>query len=447
MNKILPFFILIFLNQILAQDFKELTVIGEAKMLDPIEYQARRLDPNGKYCAAIQIISDINDFYYDSYYGTIGEKLHKPGSDIVYLIASERTLNVSKTGYKSLKLSLSELEISLEPGQVWQLSITSKTKIKPLIVTVQFYPTDATLYIDDEVKNGDTHILSHGEHSILITKEGFFPIEETIIIDEKNVFFEWQLYQDPELILTDTLRENPILNSDPNMIEMILVKGGSFMMGCTSEQNDCADEEEPAHNVILDDFLIGKYEVTVAQWNEVLKKNKILSDCNDCPAANISWDDVKTFLAKLKNRTGKKYRLPTEAEWEYAARGGQQSTRLDGKNIFPYSGSFKIEDVAWFTKNSNYNVHPVGQKSPNELGIYDMSGNVWEWCNDRYLIDYYKESPEKSPKGPNSYLRTRVLRGGSWDNYAWRCRTASRYSESPEKLSRTMGFRLALDKK
>lgn len=445
MIKFLPFIVLIsylFSNSIFSQDLKELIVISKAHKLST-EYIARS-GHNGNYCSAIQIISDMDGFTYDSYNGIVGEIDHKPGMDIVYLNSNERVLNVYKTGYKSLKLVFSEIEISLKSGQIWQVLITSESKIKPLPVTIQFMPIDAILYIDDTLANGNTHILSIGEHSISIIKEGYFPVEDVIAIDEKNVFFEWQLYQNPDLMLADTVLENLYLNPAPNAIEMVYVQGGTFIMGCTSEQNDCAEEERPAHEVVINDFLIGKYEVTQAQWHEVMRTNENLSGCNDCPMVNISWDGLLKFLRKLNSRTGKKYRLPTEAEWEYAARGGRLSTLLNGENIFQYAGDFNIEEVAWYSQNSNYKAHSVGQKKANELGIYDMSGNVWEWCNDRYSIDYYKQSPKKSPKGPSSW-KDRVLRGGSWKNYSWSCRVASRHSENPKVFNNTIGFRLALD--
>jgi formylglycine-generating enzyme required for sulfatase activity len=192
-------------------------------------------------------------------------------------------------------------------------------------------------------------------------------------------------------------------------IEMVLVKGGTFTMGCTAEQgSDCFDWEKPAHKVTLSDFYIGKYEVTQAQWIAVMGSNPSrFSDCENCPVEWVSWEDVQDFIQKLNTKTGLNYRLPTEAEWEYAARGGAQSWG------YKYSGSNNVDEVAWFSDNSGKKTHPVGTKKANELGIYDMSGNVWEWCYDWY--GYYSSEAKTNPKGASS-ASLRVLRGGSWAN-------------------------------
>ena len=215
-------------------------------------------------------------------------------------------------------------------------------------------------------------------------------------------------------------------------IEMVFVKGGTFDMG----SNDGSDDEKPIHPVTLPDFYIGKYEVTQKQWTEIMGNNPShFKDCDDCPVENVSWDDVQEFLKKLIEKTGQNYRLPTEAEWEYAARGGISTGSTT------YAGSNNIEEVAWYYENSNNKTHPVGQKKPNELGIFDMSGNVWEWCCDRYDKDYYQNSPENNPQGP-SVGSSRVLRGGSWISDAVNCRMADRSTGMPVLRSNLIGLRL-----
>ena len=220
-------------------------------------------------------------------------------------------------------------------------------------------------------------------------------------------------------------------------IEMVLVEGGTFTMGATPEQgSDACDNEKPAHKVTLDSFYIGKFPVTQRLWKAVMGSNPSDFKGDNLPVENVSWDDVQTFLRKLNAATGKTYRLPTEAEWEYAARGGNKSQG------YKYVGSNDLDLVAWYySGNSDGTTHKVGTRFPNELGIYDMSGNVWEWCQDWY--GSYSSSPQTNPKGPNSGSY-RVRRGGSWFNYARDCRVSYRYSYSPVLRDYYLGFRLAL---
>ena len=158
--------------------------------------------------------------------------------------------------------------------------------------------------------------------------------------------------------------------------------------------------------------------------------------CSSCPVEQVSWDDVQDFINKLNQMTGGKYRLPTEAEWEYAARGGSRSRE------HKYSGSDSLGSVGWYDDNSSDKTHPVGKKTPNELGLYDMSGNVWEWCSDWYDKDYYSSSPARNPKGPGRGSH-RVRRGGGWGYIARRCRVSIRYISSPDYRHDFLGFRLA----
>ncbi|MCR9098995.1 MAG: SUMF1/EgtB/PvdO family nonheme iron enzyme [bacterium] len=219
---------------------------------------------------------------------------------------------------------------------------------------------------------------------------------------------------------------------------MVRVSGGSFTMGCTSEQSNCDDDEKPAHRVELSSYRIGKYEVTQAQWEAVMGSNPSkFSGCSSCPVEQVSWNDVQEFIRKLNRMTGGSYRLPTEAEWEYAARGGSRSRG------YKYSGSNNLGSVGWwYDDNSGNKTHPVGKKSPNELGLYDMSGNVWEWCSDWYDSDYYSSSSGRNPKGPGRGTY-RVIRGGGWINDARSCRASRRISFSPDYRYINLGFRLA----
>ena len=235
-------------------------------------------------------------------------------------------------------------------------------------------------------------------------------------------------------------------------IEMVYVEGGTFVMGCTPEQeDDCDDKEKPSHEVTLNSFYIGKYEVTQKLWHEIMGTDlhhqfdaaigieaPLSGEKDDYPMYYISWDDALEFIERLNEATDKNYRLPTEAEWEYAARGGNQGLR------YRYSGSDNVGDVAWFSDNSKSMTHPVGTKGANELGIHDMSGNVNEWVYDWY--GDYSGDPQINPSGPESgKYPYRVFRGGSWFTGAWYVRASYRNAGGPRGRTVDAGFRLALN--
>lgn len=218
--------------------------------------------------------------------------------------------------------------------------------------------------------------------------------------------------------------------------EMIPVEGGTFMMGATEEQGgDASDREKPAHQVTLGSYAIGKYPVTQALWKAVMGNNPSYFKGDDLPVEKVSWDDCREFIKRLNKLTGKTFRLPTEAEWEYAARGGQKSKG------YKYSGSNNIDEVAWYGANSGSKTHPVGQKKPNELGLYDMSGNVWEWCHDWF--GDYPSVPQTNPTGPTGGSG-RVCRGGSWNGFARFSRVSIRFRYLPVNRFIYLGLRLVL---
>lgn len=218
--------------------------------------------------------------------------------------------------------------------------------------------------------------------------------------------------------------------------EMVEVRGGTFRMGATSEQGcDAYDWEKPVHSVTLSGYYIGKTEVTQALWKAVMGSNPSYFKGDDLPVECVSWDDCQEFIRKLNSLTGQHFRLPTEAEWEFACRGGNNSLG------YKYSGSDNIDNVAWYDGNSGDKTHPVATKSANELGIYDMSGNVWEWCCDWY--GDYTSGALTNPKGPESGS-LRVYRGGSWSSYARNCRSSFRHFNFPSHRYSYLGLRLAL---
>ena len=216
---------------------------------------------------------------------------------------------------------------------------------------------------------------------------------------------------------------------------MIHVEGGTFTMGATSEMTEPSSDEEPTHQVTLSSYYIGETEVTQALWKAVMGSNPSWFKGDNLPVEKVSWNDCQTFISKLNALTGKNFRLPTEAEWEFAARGGNQSRHTQ------YSGSSRIDDVAWYYGNSNDKTHPVKTKQPNELGIYDMSGNVDEWCQDWY--DSYSSDAQTDPTGAGSGS-LRVGRGGSWWGPPRACRSSYRNHGAHEGSCDNLGLRLAL---
>ena len=218
--------------------------------------------------------------------------------------------------------------------------------------------------------------------------------------------------------------------------DMMMVKAGTFTMGATSEMKDPYSEEKTTHQVTLtNDYYIGKTEVTQALWKAVMGNNPSYFKGDNLPVEEVSWDDCQKFISKLNSLTGQNFRLPTEAEWEFAARGGNNS------NHYQYSGSNELGDVAWYDGNSGDKTHVVATKQPNELGLYDMSGNVWEWCSDWF--GNYSSSSLTNPTGPNSGSN-RVNRGGSWSNNARYCRSSYRNYYTPVSSCFNLGLRLVL---
>lgn len=229
---------------------------------------------------------------------------------------------------------------------------------------------------------------------------------------------------------------------------MIYVQGGTFKMGATAEQGkEPEKDEKPAHSVTVGSYYIGQTEVTQALWQAVMGKSLLqtvrehglgtFGVGDNYPMYDVSWSDCQTFIEKLNSMTGRAFRLPTEAEWEFASRGGNNS------RSYKYSGSNYVDNVAWYTNNSNSNTHEVAIKQPNELGIYDMSGNVWEWCDDWYDSNYYKNSDSDNPRGAYTGS-SRVIRGGSWYYDGGDCRVSRRSSYTPDGRIDILGFRLVL---
>ena len=296
-------------------------------------------------------------------------------------------------------------------------------------------PADAEVWLDGKQVGTTPLFLSEclvGEHEIKVSKQGFKDYIKTITITEGET--ETEVAKLEEGLSTD----NRTFTVNGVSFEMVFVEGGTFQMGATSEQgSETKDDEKPVHNVTLSDFCIGKTEVTQALWKAVMGKNPSHFKGDSLPVESVLWNDCRKFIKKLNAMTGENFRLPTEAEWEYAARGGKQSRG------YKYSGSNDLDSVAWYNSNISNKTHPVATKQPNELGLYDMSGNVYEWCQDRYAEDYYSNSPQVNPQGPD-FGSDRVLRGGSWVGVPWYCRVSLRFNDTPDYRCICYGLRLLL---
>ncbi len=226
-------------------------------------------------------------------------------------------------------------------------------------------------------------------------------------------------------------------------IELVEVKGGTYQQGDTF--NVGGEDERPVHKVTVKDFFIGKYEVTQEQWKAVVKKNPSHFIGDKLPVDSVSWDEAQDFIKKLNKKSGKKYRLPTESEWEYAARSGGKEELYAGtsKGLNKETKENELAEFAWYDVTSEEKTHDVGTKKPNGLGIHDLSGNVWEWVQDRFGNEYYGKSPEENPQGPETG-GDRVRRGGSWSSSERGVRATFRYGDFTDAKKDFVGFRIAL---
>ena len=292
-----------------------------------------------------------------------------------------------------------------------------------------------------------------GEHTLRLEKQGCAPLTKTFTIEEgKTLNLDERLDKvivemneggmnngpknEETFTVNNALKSEETFTVNSVSFTMKLVEGGTFQMGATSEQGSDADNwEKPVHNVTVSNYYIGETEVTQGLWKAVMSSNPSNFKGDNLPVEQVSWNDVQDFIRKLNQITGKDFRLPTEAEWEYAARGGKKSKGTK------YAGSNTIGNVAWYTDNSGGKTHAVKTKLPNELGLYDMSGNVWEWCSDVY--GSYSSGSQTNPKGASSGW-SRVMRGGSWSHIARRCRVSSRINLFPGNKYADDRFRLAL---
>ena len=308
-------------------------------------------------------------------------------------------------------------------------------------------PMNATIYIDGKSYGETPNYINEmlvGEHELKLTKQGCAELKKTIVVEEGEAL---TINEKLQVKSQQTLGNENVASGEKQTFTvngvsftMIAVEGGTFQMGAQSSDydgdnydSDAYSNESPVHDVTLSSYYIGETEVTQELWEAVMGSNPSCFSGSQRPVENVSWNDCLEFIKKLNKLTGKNFRLPTEAEWEYAARGGNKSQG------YKYSGSNTIGNVAWYAGNKTHNVKT---KRANELGIYDMSGNVCEWCQDWYSSNYYS-SPSNNPIGSTSGSH-RVLRGGSWDNFARYCRVFNRINRFPDRSDYDYGFRLSL---
>ena len=435
-----------------------------------------RKDLNDEPCALVkvQFVGDILDVE-----GNVIKPLVKKSNETwAYMTHGSQQMKVLTKDYLPIMVDFSNYGISqVEKNKTYVLVL-----IKPVggaesvmqqsqTLIIRYTPSTATVLVDNKMVRGSNGVakttLPVGQHSYIVACDGY-ESEEGMVKLKASAPSNLQITLMKESIGAGIVNQqqsenqqssntyvasssnnssgSPSVASGSNAIsipvkngisiEMVKVEAGTFMMGATSEMQDPYRWEKPVHQVTLtNDYYMGKYEVTQALWEAVMGSNPSYFKGDNLPVETVSWNDCQEFISKLNSLTGRKFRLSTEAEWEYAARGGKKS------RSYQYSGSSNISDVAWYDGNSGSKTHPVGTKQANELGIYDMSGNVCEWCSDWYSS--YSSSSQTNPTGSVSGS-SRVYRNASWSGDARGCRLSCRIYITPDFRNNFLGLRLAL---
>ena len=436
----------------------------------------QRKDLNDEPCALVkvQFVGDILDVE-----GNVIKPLVKNGNETwAYMTHGSQQMKVLTKDYLPIMVDFSNYGISqVEKNKTYVLVLTKPANGSESVIQqkqsliIRYTPSTATVLVDNKMVRGSNGVakttLPVGQHSYIVACDGYESEEGTvklkasapsnlqITLTRESVgagIVNQQQSENQQLSNTYVASSSNNSSGSPSVasgsnaisipvkdgisIEMVKVEAGTFMMGATSEMKDPYDDEKPVHQVTLtNDYYMGKYEVPQALWEAVMGSNPSEYKGDNLPVEMVSWNDCQEFISKLNSLTGRKFRLPTEAEWEYAARGGKKSRG------YQYSGNSNISDVAWYDGNRGSKPHPVGTKQANELGIYDMSGNVYEWCSDWY--GSYSSSSQTNPTGADSGS-SRVYRGGSWRNGAWLCRLSCRYFNTQFYRGNALGLRLAL---
>ena len=482
------------LNTAMAQELK---VKSFALALTDITAQTEgRKDLNGDACALVKIsfVGDVADVE-----GNVIKPLVKRNNETwAFMTQESRHMKVVTKDYLPLMVTFGDYGIEkLQGNRTYVLTLakpsgSSETQ-QMQTLTIKYSPITASVLVDNKFIKGSDGVantsLPIGQHSYIIACDGYESEEGTVklkssapsnlqITLSKEAASTNQISQTTHPQQSQTQRPVSQTQPVPSMasssttstssniidsstsgsiitihvkdginIEMVKVEAGSFNMGATPEMENPHEDEKPVHRVTLtNNYYIGKYEVTQKLWKAVMRSNPSYFKGDDLPVESVSWNDCQAFISKLNTLTGKHFRLPTEAEWEYAARGGSKSRG------YQYSGSNVIDDVAWFDDNSSSKTHVVGEKLSNELGIFDMSGNVAEWCQGKFY--QYAASPSCNPIGnvesfsldPSVAARSmfRMARGGSYAYWAKYSQLSSRSNYEPNSHSSNLGLRLAL---
>lgn len=470
--------IVLFSVNVIAQELKVKSFSLSATDISAQTQQ--RKDLNDEPCALVkvQFVGDILDVE-----GNVIKPLVKKGNETwAYMTHGSQQMKVLTKDYLPIMVNFANYGISqVEKNKTYVLVLAKPVggaesalqQNQSLII--RYTPSTATVLVDNKMVRGNNGVakttLPVGQHSFVVFCDGYESEEGTvklkasapsnlqITLTRESVGVGIANQQQSEnqqssntyvasssnnssgsLSVVSGSNTISIPVKDGISIDMVKVEAGTFMMGATSEMKDSYDDpdsdEKPVHQVTLtNDYYMGKYEVTQALWEAVMGSNPSYFKGDNLPVEEVSWNDCQEFISKLNSLTGRKFRLPTEAEWEYAARGGKKS------RCYQYSGSSNISDVVWYKDNSANKTHPVGTKQANELGIYDMSGNVWEWCSDRY--GSYSSFSQTNPTGATSGSR-HVNRGGSWAKNVRRSSPSCRYGAIYVDRDLDLGFRLAL---
>ena len=459
MKRILLFsLLLLFVHGLQAQ---ELTVKRmEVAPMDLSASTQLRNDRNGNPCGLVKVQLAAVGAQFEG--NVIGDVAYKTGEYWVYMNDGAYLLRIKHPNFLPLDLNFRDYGIRKVEGKcVYVLTLLMPQGSAPVQtqkLTINYTPATAMVLIDSTPYQGNGTIevvLPVGSHDYQIAAVGYETAEGSVkltagsprTVTEHLVATAQQqvavvqqavqqVVQQPVQQAAPSLPATPAIESftvNGVSFNMVRVDGGSFQMG--GNDGESYDWERPVHQVTLSTYSIGETEVTQALWEAVMGDNPSHWKSGNLPVEQVSWDDCQTFIQKLNQLTGNRFRLPTEAEWEYAARGGNKSRG------YKYAGSNTIDDVGWFGINSGSQTHEVKTKGANELDIYDMTGNVFEWCQDWY--GDYSSSPQINPAGPSS-ASSRVLRGGSWIFFDSFCRVSFRMKNSPDHRGDTIGLRLAL---
>lgn len=394
-------------------------------------------DQNGDKCGLIKIETTEFGFSFDA--GSLGVVKSEQHTGEVWVYVPEGVKRLSISHPKLEKIRDYDLGMSIKRARTYIMKLHV---LKPAsdvggmgTIDIKTNPQGAEAFID-EISVGKTPLsfakLIPGKHKVAIKKEGYYDYETTVNVSEEKVaIIDENLAKSCDIHRT---RDRIDITTKGVTFSLIKVEGGSFQMGGTPEQGKAKTDEYPLHKVTLSDYYIGETEVTNELWTAIMGRNPSIYFSNPKqPVNNVTWYDCQKFVNRLSSLTGIRFTLPTEAQWEYAARGGNRSRG------FKYAGSNKLKNVGWFKSNSKGRVKDVKLLEPNELGIYDMSGNVYEWCSDWYGL--YKNGDETDPNGTATGNK-KVNRGASAGEKDSFLRVSCRFSYNPNAKFQGLGLRI-----